>query len=213
MLEKLILKFTQDWPVYWTRLGVGAAMTDGPKNEKETTALLRYCTRVCGSLNAQKIWKAFGDSPVRPEDLPWRTPKQSPEVLASILNELLSVMCADGVLNEAELNWIKRFQQAAALEHSVMDSVFYLYYGRDYQADNPDAWLRVLVVVIESGEWIPVAEIEGQPIAVCTGCNEKNQLPSKSECYRARCKCCNAYLALTMDQAQMRQQQADQMPT
>ena len=123
MFGNLLLKFQHDWLVYWFRLGISAAVVDGPVNDEEKIALYRDCRRLCESFGvniAEKLFNAFAYSPVDPEGLRNRIPKQDPRFLLMEVQELLPVMCADGLMNEGELTWLVRFQTSAGLEIEPM---------------------------------------------------------------------------------------------
>ena len=118
MLDNIYLRFKHDWPGFWVRLSVSAALCDGPVNESEQKALLQFCNRICdlyGVDDAARLWNAFANSPEDPEHLKNRKPQQEAKVLLIVLREIYRLLYADGVSNEKEFTWVDRFSMATGL--------------------------------------------------------------------------------------------------
>ena len=95
---------------------------------------------------AEKFWNAFADSPVEPEGLQYKIPKQDARFLLMLVGELLPVMCADGLLSEGELSWLVRFQTSAGLDIEPMCAAVSLYCGREGDSNQSSKWERALEV-------------------------------------------------------------------
>lgn len=123
MFDKIYLRFKHDWPGFWVRLSVSAALCDGPITEKELQALHRFCSNICamsGVDEPMRLWKAFSNSPENPESIKNRVPRQHERVLLMFLRELFPMMAADGTVNEKELGWLNAMlPEPAAVAGSV----------------------------------------------------------------------------------------------
>ena len=146
MFDNIYLRFKHDWPGFWVRLSVNAALCDGPINDKERQALYRYCHNICGFYkvdDAPRLWKAFSDSPEKPESIKNRSPKQDDRILLLVMRELFRMMCADGLVNEMELLWVDRFQVSTGLNIESLTGLGRFFIGREDEITKAEQTLGV----------------------------------------------------------------------
>jgi hypothetical protein len=121
-------------------------------------------------------------------------------------------MCADGYLNESEINWLFEFRSAVKMEDEVLEECISCYAGRDAEPSwFHDWWQKVaehecnapgkMVIADQKTAWRWLNEMVSGEAVVCVQCWAANTLPEKHLFQVARCVECNAYLGLTQRQS------------
>jgi hypothetical protein len=146
MFDNIYLRFKYDWPGFWVRLAVNAALCDGPINDKERQALLTFSKGICtfyGINDAERLWRAFSDSPNNPESIKNRSPKQNVRLLSGVMMLMIPVLRCDGLLNDKEQRWVERFQNVTGLDTESLQTIISMYSGREEFINH---WEQILEV-------------------------------------------------------------------
>lgn len=196
------------------------ARSDGDINESEILALHRVCLYMCGGdADKSKKMMEFADWPKNPEEHKHRITQphwKKQDVAWNLLRDSLSVLLADGAINEKEFEWLNRFWRAFEIENDayLVNASFFI--GREDDSAFNREFRDLITPVLMDGDlskmmvsdvdkiWRWMHEMLPGEVVVCPFCIERNVLPQKAEFFRARCQKCNAYLALTNAQGEAR---------
>ncbi|WCJ60701.1 hypothetical protein NXS98_06125 [Fontisphaera persica] len=202
--------FMNQWHAFVIRLAFSVARVDGAVNDAEKHAILRL-TQLLRDGKAvdwqHKLILQGVNSRLLPEkdaaELAPQSQLQTVQWLHTVY-WMLGICCADGPLNEAEMDWLRRLQAATASEQYLM-MVLELFAWRENGkwgvADSDNQVDGMVVLNPNSGGWSLLREMDSQGVAACSMCYEQNRLPDGENAKFARCGACHMYLALSSRQA------------
>ncbi len=140
------------WQQYMMKLGFSAARADGPINAKEEERLMAQAKVLLhenpSDENLAHLFKLGLESSMAPEEniQVFMQAAKPPDVWFSSMSWLLSVMAADGDLNDEEANWLMRFHSATGVENSYLADIAGYFLGRDNNGGQGSVWHSVLNV-------------------------------------------------------------------
>jgi hypothetical protein len=121
-----------------------------PKTKRRCRHFTAYSLFICeGEVERSRIIWQFSDYPAPPEELKFRIPKSETPVTFQVLMHALSVVCADGLLNDSEYQWLRRFQVAVGMEATLFIDGVSHYAGREPEPANVHEWWEQMMAVRE----------------------------------------------------------------